>query len=326
MDLELEISGLNGFISKLTVPSWLTGHELHGLVAQRLAPIFGAGGGEVLGGKVCLLQHREKMLEFQKTLEEQGLAVASSCLLSYVYVPVKIYSLWKLLAGSMMEEKEQEEAWFALGAVKKVVGISMNQQIRGLHSLEDLTYRHDFDELPQLPESLQRLTFGSHFNRSLRACNLPKLLMLTFGADFNQSLTGVQLPKTLRFLTFGRDFNQPLEAVSFPSDLETLSFGANFNQSLEAVNLPQGLETLSFGDHFNQSLVHLPERLQDLSFGNNFNQSLECLALPRLKSLALGYHFRHLILPWDRLKSLRHLALGGFSMAMDISKLSHLDT
>ena len=49
-----------------------------------------------------------------------------------------------------------------------------------------------------LPNSLQTLTFGERFNRSLEGVNLPNSLQtLTFGSGFNQSLEGMTLPTAL---------------------------------------------------------------------------------------------------------------------------------
>ena len=55
---------------------------------------------------------------------------------------------------------------------------------------------------------LQHVGFNS--NSKVDVTFPESLQTLTFGDDFDRSLSGVQLPESLRSLTFGGDFNQRL--------------------------------------------------------------------------------------------------------------------
>ena len=282
--LHLQLVGVDGEGLSLEVPDCLAGRELHMLVGKQLAPKPGA---------VRLLQHKESILEFHKTLREQGI-LPNSCL-SYVYIPAKVYSVWKVLSGMPLEGKEQDTAEFALDTVRQLVG-SNTSQLSDLSSLQDLTFSSEFNESHmKFPSTLRSLTFGRHFNRSLDMTFPNGLQHITFGADFNQSLDNARFPDGLNSLTFAGDFNKSLTGVFLPETLRILILGPSFNQSLRDVNLPSGLESLIFGHHFNQSLeVDLPPGLKTLCFGHGFNQSLEPLVrgLPRLKTVTLGYGFK----------------------------------
>ena len=138
--VRLELVGVDGEGLTLQVPDCLVGRELHILVSKQLPPKPGA---------VRLLQHKESILEFNKTLREQGI-LPNSCL-SYVYIPAKVYSVWKVLAGMPIEGKEQE---FALDTVRQLAGISNSSELRDLSSLHDLTFSRDFDEITNIWTSL----------------------------------------------------------------------------------------------------------------------------------------------------------------------------
>eukprot|EP00913_Durusdinium_trenchii_P030515 g28584.t1 len=177
-------------------------------------------------------------------------------------------------------------------------------------SLESLTFGIGFNrslDHVSLPDGLKHLTFGTFFNKSLEQVHLPELESLVFGMKFDQSLEEVVLPGTLQHLAFGDGFNQPLDHVILPEGLLSLTFGNHFNQSLEAVLLPSSLKSLTFGNHFNQSLESLPfPSLENLTFGAGFVESLDRIHLPSsLQSLTLGLlqEVDGVTLP-DRLKSL----------------------
>ena len=291
--LRIDLVGVDGEGLNLKVPDSFLGRELHILVSRRLPSKPGA---------VRILQHKESIIEFNMTLQEQGL-LTDTCL-SFVYIPANVYNVWKVLAGMPFEGREQE---FALDTIRQLVGITRMSQLKDLSSLEDLTFSQEYnDDLGvMLPESLKNLTFGCHFNRSFKKYhwNMTGLESITLGADFNQSLDGVQLPHSLVSLTFGRDFNQCLDNTFLPLNLRSLTFGHSFDRSMERVSLPSSLQSLTFGHNFNQTLEHvnLPRRLQDLTFGHGFNQSLENLDVPRLKMLSLGYGFKQSLEPLNLL-------------------------
>merc|ERR1719174_3093759 len=56
------------------------------------------------------------------------------------------------------------------------------------------------------------------------------LQSLTFGRNFNKSMENVTLPSGLQSLTFGDYFNQSMDDVTLPSSLQSLTFGYCFNQ------------------------------------------------------------------------------------------------
>ena len=169
-------------------------------------------------------------LSLKQTLLQQG--IVGEVTLSYVYLPVNLYSAWSYLQGLQVPDEE-----FSLEGVTGIKGISINP----------LEWH--------LPKSLRSLTLGWDFNRSLEHVNFPSgLQSITFGVNFNQSLKETHLPNGLRTLILGEMFNQSLDRVTLPSSLQSLTFGSCFNRSLDAVIFPDGLQTLIFGRLFNQSL------------------------------------------------------------------------
>lgn len=154
--VRLELVGVDGEGLTLQVPDCLVGRELHVLVSKQLPPKPGA---------VRLLQQKESILEFNKTLREQGI-LPNSCF-SYVYIPAKVYSVWKVLAGMRIDGKEQE---FARDTVQQLVGISNSSGLRDLSSLQDVIFSSDFDESQLF---LSSLTFGRPFNQTLDYAAFP---------------------------------------------------------------------------------------------------------------------------------------------------------
>lgn len=131
--------------------------------------------------------------------------------------------------------------------------------------LQVLTLGDTLGDAGPLPETLQILSFGKHFDESLLQINLPRhLKTLNFGDKFNQNLNEVHLPSFLESLTFGNNFNQSLDLVTFPQ-LLSLTFGERFNQSLEHVALPRTLRSLKFGYEYDQPLEHVkwPDALEE---------------------------------------------------------------
>lgn len=220
-------------------------------------------------GSGISVQHGSSPLSLKQTLRQQGI-VGKEVTLSYVYLPVNLYSAWSYLQGLQVPEEE-----FSLEGVTG---------IKGFNSINPLEWH--------LPKSLRNLTLGWDFNRSLEHVNFPSgLQSITFGVNFNQSLEETHLPNGLRTLILGEMFNQSLDRVTLPSSLQSLTFGSCFNRSLDGVTFPDGLQMLTFGRLFNQSLnrLTLPMGLQSLTFGISFNQSLDEVCLPAgLKNLTFG--------------------------------------
>eukprot|EP00435_Cladocopium_sp_Y103_P054702 s1039_g17.t2 len=267
------------------VSTEITGRELQRMISERL-PYKGSG---------ISVQHGSSPLSLKQTLLQQGIA-GKEVTLSYVYLPVNLYSAWSYLQGQLPEEVPEE-------VLEGVTGIKGMNSINPLDwhlpkSLRSLTLGWDFNrslEHVNFPSGLQSITFGVNFNQSLEETHLPNgLRNLTLGEMFNQSLDRVTLPSSLQSLTFGSCFNRSLDGVTFPDGLQMLTFGRLFNQSLNRLTLPMGLQSLTFGIFFNQTLdeVCLPAGLKNLTFGGMFNKSLDRVALPEgLQCLTFGDSF-----------------------------------
>lgn len=131
------------------------------------------------------------------------------------------------------------------------------------------------------PPKLKRLTLGAKWNRQLRGAGESwpaSLEVLCFGSCFDQPLTGkgIGLPQGLLEVSLGGTFNQPLVGVDWPPPLRKLTLSDNFNQSLDGVKFPKGLREITLRGVFNKDIggVLWPEGLRILRFGAQFNRPL----------------------------------------------------
>eukprot|EP00903_Cladosiphon_okamuranus_P011796 g11086.t1 len=150
-----------------------------------------------------------------------------------------------------------------------------------------------------LPTGLKKLHLDLSFDQSIRGVVplLPEMLQeLRFGDHFNERLDGVEWPHGLKKLALGDSFNRPIEEghASFPPQLERLEFGSRFNQSIATVVWPKSLRELVFSDSFNHpvSAVSWPEKLQALQLGRAFDQPLPTSWPRKLSRLRVGKNFR----------------------------------
>eukprot|EP00435_Cladocopium_sp_Y103_P012932 s1706_g3.t1 len=302
--IDLSVERLNGEGCKFKVSGSCTGREVYWMVSKQLP--------QKKGGKLTL-HYLDSPLILDKGLQQQGI-VGKAATLSCTSVPTDLYAAWCALT----EELQTCEGDLALEGVTRIAGAETAKNLHHLpKSLEHLSFGLDFNrslEGVTLPSSLQSLTFGHKFYQSLERVTLPSSLQsLTFGRWFNQSLERVTLPNSLQTLTFGDLFNQSLERVTLPSSLKTLTFGDGFDQSLEGVTLPSSLQSLTFGFFFNQSMeqVTLPSSLQTLTFEGQFNQSLERVTLPSsLQTLTFEGQFNQSLERVTLPSSLRTLTFG----------------
>lgn len=172
------------------------------------------------------------------------------------------------------------------------------------------------DNIEQLnfPETLETLTFGFRFNRSLGPGQVrwpAGLKRLRFGATWNRLLTGARdtWPASLEVLEFGTGFNKPLQGgdgVGFPSGLREINLGGVFDQPLAGVEWPSGLQELTLSEYFDQPLefkdggggVSFPRGLRRIVFGGRFNQEVSSTAWPQdLEVLAFGDKFNRAFVP-----------------------------
>mgnify|MGYP000099676844 CR=1 FL=1 len=105
-------------------------------------------------------------LVLHKTLWEQGI-MGRAATLSCTYVPTDLHAAW----CSIRKQGSALPAEFDLEGVTQLAGITTTTYLHHLlHSLESLTFHHDFNESVEgvsLPSNLQSLTLGS-FNWSMR--------------------------------------------------------------------------------------------------------------------------------------------------------------
>src|SRR5438477_76853 len=99
--------------------------------------------------------------------------------------------------------------------------------------------------------SIIRLFYDSYVSLNNRLTKFPNLKKLTFGSHFNQSLKEGYLPSNLTQLTFGSYFTQQLKKEYLPSNLTELELGSLFNQSLKEGCMPINLTKLTLGFQFN---------------------------------------------------------------------------
>ena len=172
-----------------------------------------------------------------------------------------------------------------------------------------------------LPETLETLTFGFRFNRSLGPGRVrwpPRLRRLKLGATWNRLLSGARTswPPSLEVLEFGTGFDKPLQGgggdgdrdrVGLPPGLRAVDLGGVFNQALAGVEWPPGLQELTLSEFFNQPLefrdggkggVSFPAGLRRIVFGGQFNQEVSSTAWPGgLQFLAFGDKFNRAFVP-----------------------------
>eukprot|EP00903_Cladosiphon_okamuranus_P013973 g12994.t1 len=172
------------------------------------------------------------------------------------------------------------------------------------------------DGIEQLvfPETLEILTFGFRFNRSLGPGSVrwpPGLKRLRLGATWNRILSGARntWPASLEVLEFGTGFNRPLQGgdgVGFPPGLREINLGGVFNEPLAGVEWPSGLQELTLSEYFDQPLefkdggggVSFPRGLRRIVFGGRFNQEVSSTVWPEdLEVLAFGDKFNRPFVP-----------------------------
>lgn len=177
--------------------------------------------------------------------------------------------------------------------------------------LKELHFGALFDDALEgvvFPETLEGLTFGYRFNKSLGAGCVrwpPRLKRLRFGAKWNRSLVGAGIgwPASLEVLHFGTGFDKPLQGegrIGLPPGLREIHLGGVFNQPLSGVEWPSKLQKLTFSEYFNKSLdfddggvgVSFPAGLREISFGSRFDQEVSRVAWPKsLEALTFGDGF-----------------------------------
>lgn len=180
---------------------------------------------------------------------------------------------------------------------------------RGLKELHFWPMFNDALKGVVFPETLEALTFGYWFNKSLGSGCVwwpPRLKRLSFGAKWNRSLVGARAswPASLEVLHFGTGFDKPLQGkdgIGFPPGLQEIDLGGVFNQQLSGVEWPSELRKLTFSEYFNQSLefhaaggvgVSFPQGLREISFGSRFDQEVARVAWPKgLETLTFGDGF-----------------------------------
>ncbi|CAM9431120.1 unnamed protein product [Scytosiphon promiscuus] len=179
---------------------------------------------------------------------------------------------------------------------------------RGVKDLQFWAKFEDRLEDVTFPETLETLTFGYRFNRSLGpgCVRWPRgLKRLRLGAMWNRRLIGGRdsWPASLEVLHFGTGFNKPLqgkEGIGLPPSLREIHLGGVFDQPLEGVEWPPTLRKLTFSEYFNRSIeyvadgsgVSFPGGLQEMSFCGRFDQEIARVAWPEgLMSLTFGDKF-----------------------------------
>ncbi|CAM9699084.1 unnamed protein product [Laminaria digitata] len=178
--------------------------------------------------------------------------------------------------------------------------------------VKELQFWAKFDdglERVEFPQSLEVLSFGFRFNRSLEPGWVrwpPRLKRLTLGAKWDRRLLGAResWPASLEVLTFGSCFDKPLagEGVGLPQGLREISLGGMFDQPLVGVDWPPLLRKLTLSDNFSQPLegVAFPSGLRELIVRRFFNREIDGVAWPEgLKILRLGACFNQALVSPD---------------------------
>lgn len=168
-----------------------------------------------------------------------------------------------------------------------------------------------------LPDTLEEIAFGFHFNAPLtegRVAWPSNLKKITMGARWDRPLTDTIWPVSLQTLRFGSHFNRMLTSarghgaiagrdvvMGLPRGLREIHLGGEFNRMLYGLEWPPGLEKLQFSDRYNCPLagrdglgrrVVWPPRLRELIFGHDFNQPLRDVQWPEsLQIIVVGSSF-----------------------------------
>ena len=113
--------------------------------------------------------------------------------------------------------------WFnPLAAWKYLLGEKVDDEKFALHGLVHVSGISSVHQILKSSNSLRRLTFLDHFNRSVAEVDFPhELLELHFEDGFNQNLNDVVWPKGLHNLSFGVKFNTRLDHMTLPQNLRT---------------------------------------------------------------------------------------------------------
>lgn len=162
-------------------------------------------------------------------------------------------------------------------------------------SVEKLILPNSFNKclLGILPTNLIHLELGNLFEQDIKNGDLPETLeKLKFGSYYNKKINS--LPLNLRYLEFGAYYNQKIDKNVLPNKLKHVVFGYRYNQIIDKDVLPNSLNILVFGYSFNQKLNKLPDNIEELIFGDRFNQKFEENILPNnIKKLELGYCYNN---------------------------------
>lgn len=162
--------------------------------------------------------------------------------------------------------------------------------VSAVRSVTELKFNFTFNEAlkpGQIPDTVEKITFGWRFNQPLGKDVLPNgLKELEIDCSF-EKYQQLVLPRSLTKLTLC-DYRYPLELLKLPESLEHLEIKWGFDHPLLINSLPKNLKYFSPGSDFNQNI--LSDTIQELHLGLSFERidqlpsSLVHLALDTLNN------------------------------------------
>ena len=301
IDLHVRCLNCEGCMLKLSGSSM--GLEVRRMVLKHLPP------------RRPTLHLLDAPLVLHKTLWEQGI-MGRAATLSCTYVPTDLHAAW----CSIRKQSSALPAEFDLEGVTQLAGITTTTYLHHLlHSLESLTFHHDFNESLEgvsLPNNLQSLTLGS-FNWSMRGWTCQAVFRVwnlaiistkawkewPFQAAFNIWHLAMLLakawkewpcPAVLRAWHLATGSIRMWKKFPFLAVCVVWIWAAVSIRACDVI-LPSSLESLTLG---NLNCVILPTNLQRLMLG--FSSNLKHFTLPRsLQSLTLGKLARTSMKAWN---------------------------
>jgi serine/threonine protein kinase len=158
-------------------------------------------------------------------------------------------------------------------------------------NIEEIIFGDEYNDIPNIPNFIRRITFGKNFNCSVDS--LPEgIEEIDFGIRFNQPIDN--LPKSLLVLRLGPDFDQSVD--NLPENLEKLYFShsclAKFNRPMD--NLPRNLKVLRTSFLFDHNIEKFPDSIEEMRLNYKFAQRIHKFPKNLKDFSCSGYYiYRH---------------------------------
>jgi len=214
-----------------------------------------------------------------------------------------------LKISKLLTDKEKISFSATIISINRLKHKFIFQEKTNMGQIKYLPYFDNF-EFVEISDIMYTANFITHFPKNMkyvhfRTCNTcipPFVTHLTFGDHFNQTIKDC-LPRSITYLTFGYCFNQSMISITstgdiiqhIPNSVSRLKFSRCFDQ-LSKDAIPKSVTHLTFSEcHHNSVFELIPESVTHLEFGYHYGKLLNVpssiiqISLPRYNK-CINYH------------------------------------